>query len=272
EVVGMHSGERALEFCRQSPPDLILLDVMMPGMDGLTLCRALKRATETASVPVLFVTAQTEALDQTLALEVGGVDFISKPVNPVVVRARVRTHLTLKAQADQLRDLAYIDGLTGIANRRCFDERLRIEWKRAQRYGLFLAMLLLDVDYFKRYNDHYGHQEGDACLRAVAEALASFPVRGHDLVARYGGEEFVCLLPGCDPEGGHAMAEQVRAAIEAFGMAHADSPVADHVTVSIGVAALRPEEGSAPERLLESADGALYAAKHAGRNQVVLAS
>jgi diguanylate cyclase (GGDEF)-like protein len=219
-------------------------------------------------VPVLFVTAQTDALDQAMALEAGGVDFISKPVNPAVVRARVRTHLTLKAQADLLRNMAYLDGLTGIANRRAFDERLRTEWRRAQRDGATLAALLLDVDYFKRYNDRHGHQEGDACLRTIADTLSTVPCRGHDLIARYGGEEFVCLLPGCDLDGAIKKAECFRAAIEDLTIPHHDSPVSDHVTVSIGAAVVMPDPDGVPSTLLRMADAQLYRAKAAGRNRV----
>jgi diguanylate cyclase (GGDEF)-like protein len=268
EVFTATSGEQALAHCRRAPPDLILLDVIMPGMDGLAVCRALKHHGTTMDVPVLFITAQTDALDQTQALEAGGVDFISKPVNPAVVRARVRTHLTLKAQSDLLRDMAYLDGLTGIANRRAFDKRLRTEWRRAQREGTPLAALLLDVDHFKRYNDRHGHQEGDACLRAVAEALIEVPCRGHDLIARYGGEEFVCLLPGCDITAAVRRAEYLRAAVDDLEIPHLDSPVDDHMTVSIGAAALVPVDLEEPERLLELADEQLYRAKGDGRNRV----
>jgi diguanylate cyclase (GGDEF)-like protein len=268
EVFTATDGEQALAHCRRATPDLILLDVIMPGMDGLAVCRALKQHGATADIPILFVTAQTDALDQTQALEAGGVDFISKPVNPAIVRARVRTQLTLKAQSDLLRDMAYLDGLTGIANRRAFEERLRTEWRRAQRDGTPLAAILLDVDHFKRYNDRHGHQEGDACLRAVAEALIRVTSRGHDLVARYGGEEFVCLLPGCDMPAAVRRAECLRVAVEDLEIPHLDSPVDNHVTVSIGAAALMADDGERPERLLEMADEQLYRAKRAGRNRV----
>jgi diguanylate cyclase (GGDEF)-like protein len=268
DVLTASCGAEALAQCRRALPDLILLDVMMPDMDGLAVCRALKQDPETAEIPILFVTAQTDAVDQAQALNAGAVDFISKPAKPAVVRARVRTHLTLKAQSDILRGMAYMDGLTGIANRRCFDERLKAEWNRAQRTDTPLALLMLDVDHFKRYNDRHGHQAGDACLQAVARALMAVPCRGHDLVARYGGEELVCLLPGCDLDTAVNKAECFRVAVADLGIPHLDSPVGDHVTVSIGAAVLTPGDQTEPATLLDLADEQLYLAKRAGRNSV----
>lgn len=268
DVITATDGEQALTLCAAQLPDLILLDLVMPGMDGMDLCHAFKGSPATAEVPILFVTAQTDAVDQAQALDAGAVDFISKPVNPTVVRARVRTHLTLKAQSDILHDMAYQDGLTGIANRRCFDERLQTEWCRAHRAGTPLGLLILDVDHFKRYNDRHGHQAGDACLRAVAQALMHVPCRSHDMIARYGGEEFVCLLPGCQLEGALQKAECLRIAVGELGIPHLDSPVSDHVTVSIGAASITPDDDKAPETLLDRADEQLYRAKGEGRNRV----
>ena len=185
EVFMARDGEQALAFCRNNPPpDLVLLDVVMPEMDGIEVCRQLKADPVLADIPVIFVTACSEPADETRALESGGVDFITKPVNPAVVRARVKTHLTLKAQGDVLRSLVFVDGLTGVANRRRFDEALQIEWRRCQRKGAPLALLMMDIDHFKRYNDRYGHQTGDACLQQVAATLKAGLQRGHDLVAR----------------------------------------------------------------------------------------
>ena len=143
-------------------------------------------------------------------------DFIAKPVNPVVVRARVKTHLTLKAQTDLLHSMVFIDGLTGVANRRRFDEVLQIEWHRCRRSNKPLTLLMIDIDHFKRYNDHYGHQAGDACLQQVAAGLKAGLKRAQDLVARYGGEEFVCLMPECDHPAGQTKAEELRAAVAAL--------------------------------------------------------
>jgi diguanylate cyclase (GGDEF)-like protein len=268
EVFMATSGEQALDFCRRDPPDLILLDVMMPEMDGLEVCRRLKAESATADIPVIFVTAQEDPADETRALEAGGVDFIVKPVNRAVVRARVRTHLTLKAQADLLRSLAFIDGLTGVANRRRFDESLQAEWRHCRRGAGPLTLIMIDIDHFKRYNDQYGHQAGDACLQQVAAAIKQCLGRSHDLVARYGGEEFVCLLPDCNPAGAARKAEVLRQAVAALGIPHETSSVAATVTVSLGVATCMPDANATADQLLAAADAALYAAKTGGRNRV----
>ena len=267
EVFVATSGEQALSFCRGNPlPDLILLDVVMPGLDGLAVCRQLKADPVLANIPVIFVTACMDPADETRALEAGGVDFITKPVNPMVVRARVKTHLTLKAQGDFLRSLVFIDGLTGVANRRRFDEALLSEWRQCQRAGTPLALLMIDIDHFKRYNDHYGHPTGDACLQQVAAVLKAAMQRASDLVARYGGEEFVCLLPGCDQAAALAKARALQEALAAQGIVHEASPTAACVTLSIGVAVAQPQAGGSPAALVAAADAALYSAKHRGRN------
>lgn len=267
EVFMATNGRQAIEFCRNTPPDLILLDVVMPEMNGLEVCRQVKTEPATTDIPIIFITAQSEPADETRALEAGGVDFISKPVNPAVVRARVKTHLTLKAQGDMLRSLAFIDGLTGVANRRRFDESLQAEWRRCRRSETPVALLMIDIDHFKRYNDHYGHQAGDACLQAVAATLKQRFSRSHDLVARYGGEEFTCLMPECNFVAGLAKAEELRAAVVALGIPHADSPTANVVTLSIGIGARYPSAAESPESLLAAADAALYIAKSEGRNR-----
>lgn len=268
EVFMATGGAQALAFCHSTPPDLILLDVVMPDMNGLEICRHLKAENATADIPIIFVTAQSAPEDETRALEAGGVDFITKPVNPAVVRARVKTHLTLKAQGDLLRMLVFVDGLTGVANRRRFDEALQAEWRRCRRSGSPLALIMIDIDHFKHYNDHYGHQTGDACLQAVATRLREHLSRSHDLVARYGGEEFVCLLPECDLASAHAMAEELRIAVAGLNIPHETSPAARMVTISQGVASAIPDEASDADSLLQSADTALYAAKSSGRNRV----
>jgi len=271
QVLMATGGEQALKVAATKQPDLILLDVVMPGMDGHEVCRRLKAEPATRDIPVIFVTAHSDEAAETQGLALGAVDFISKPINPAIVRARVKTHLTLKAQADLLRQWVYVDGLTGVRNRRSFDEQLASEWGRAVREGSALSVLMLDVDFFKRYNDHYGHQAGDACLHAVAGYLRSAVKRPGDLVARYGGEEFACLLPGTTLEGALTFARQLGAGVEALGLAHAASTVSPVVTVSVGVSATDGngngnEPGSA-EALLRAADSQLYRAKDQGRNR-----
>jgi diguanylate cyclase (GGDEF)-like protein len=241
---------------------------MMPGMDGHEVCRRLKAGEATRDIPVIFVTAHNDEAAETLGLELGAVDFISKPFNPRVVRARVKTHLTLKAQSDLLRSWVYIDGLTGAFNRRHFDERFAIEWGRAARTGTPLSVVLMDVDYFKRYNDHYGHQLGDECLRQIAGALQASLRRPGDLVARYGGEEFVCLLPETDLPGATSFAARLGQQIYAQKIAHADSSVAPVVSLSLGVSCAQAAARFDPAELLRTADAQLYRAKSLGRNQV----
>ena len=268
QVLMATNGAQALALCASRQPDLVLLDVVMPGMDGHEVCRQLKRDPATRDIPVIFVTAHNDEAAEAQGLDLGAVDFISKPINPKIVRARVRTHLTLKAQADLLRQWVYIDGLTGVYNRRHFDERLAAEWARAMRNSAALSVVLLDVDVFKRYNDRYGHQAGDDCLHRVAAALKSGIRRPGDLAARYGGEEFVCLLPDTDLTGSMILARQLGAAVQALQIEHADSSVAPQVTVSLGVCSKseRTTTGSAAA-LMREADAQLYRAKADGRNR-----
>ncbi len=185
-----------------------------------------------------------------------------------MIRARVKTHLTLKHQTDLLRSLSLIDSLTGIANRRNFDETLRAEWRRCAREVKPLSLLMIDIDFFKRYNDEYGHQAGDACLRAVANCLKNCVTRSHDLVARYGGEEFVCVLPDTPHEGAEAKAEVLIAAVRALALPHTKSDVAGGiVSISVGLASVTPHHEHIMENLTLAADQMLYQAKQDGRNR-----
>jgi len=262
------SGEQALIVCASQKPDLVLLDVEMPGMDGFEVCARLKTHEATRDIPVIFVTAHVDEISETRGLDVGAVDFIYKPINAKIVRARVKTHITLKAQSDLLRNWVYIDGLTNVHNRRCFDERLQMEWKRAVRCDTELSLILIDVDFFKKYNDSYSHQEGDNCLRQVASTLKAFSKRPGDLVARYGGEEFVCLLPETNLKGAAQCAELFRQQVMNLGIEHPDSSVSSVVTISLGVCSKSTGISMNPEELLRQADLQLYRAKELGRNQV----
>jgi diguanylate cyclase (GGDEF)-like protein len=261
-------GVQAEKLARAKRPDLVLLDIVMPDIDGYEVCRRLKADPETRDIPVIFVTGQDDEEAETRGLDVGAVDFITKPINPRIVRARVRTHLTLKWQSDQLRQIALVDGLTSLYNRRHFDDVLARESQRAARSGQPLSVLMLDVDHFKRYNDRYGHGAGDECLRRVAAVLAATMKRPGDLVARYGGEEFVCVLPETEHTGALAVAAMLEERVRGLQMPHADSPTAPVATVSIGVATTGNGFAGDAQYLLSQADAALYRAKLAGRARV----
>ena len=398
-VAVANSGERALKNAGRLSPDLILLDVMMPGMDGYETCRRLKAEQATREIPVIFVTAKTDLADVVEGFACGGVDYIAKPYRTEEVSARVDTHVRMRllqrerqrlldrqrAQAEylhavmetiadgiitldaegaiqsvnpavgrlfghapsalagrpvasllddapagevlreafgedapldsrshemlglredgstfpvdvalsridasparyvavvhditlhkqvqeELKRLSGVDALTDVANRRRFDQVMAKELARAQREGASLALALIDVDYFKRYNDRYGHQQGDRCLQQVARALEEAARRPVDLVARYGGEEFVVVLPGLEREGAEAVGERIRSNVESLAIEHAGSEASAVVTVSVGVTVVAATPESSAKAVIEEADRALYEAKGRGRNQVV---
>ncbi|EKT4485276.1 diguanylate cyclase [Pseudomonas putida] len=265
EIYMAMDGNKAVDIALTQFPDLILLDVMLPGIDGYEVCRRLKASPLTADIPVIFVTAKGQEADEAKGLELGAVDYISKPFHPGIARARVKTHLTLKLQSDYLKSLASLDGLTGIANRRAFEQHLSDTWGHVCRDGGWLALILIDIDYFKRFNDHYGHLQGDQCLCRVAQALVDVIKRPFDMVARFGGEEFVCILPGTHLNGAATVAEQLSTAVQRLQIPHVKSLVADKVTISQGVGCLQPKPGQDAHQLVALADQALYQAKENGR-------
>lgn len=268
KVFMANSGPAALAFCHENPPDLVLLDVVMPQMDGLEVCRQLKASERTSNIPVIFVTGGNSSSEEDACWGAGGVDFVSKPINPLTLRHRVRAHLILKLQSDVLRSLAFVDGLTGIANRRQFDEQLLVEIGRCKRMGLPLALILIDIDFFKRYNDRYGHQAGDVCLRQVAMALRATLARPGDLAARYGGEEFVCILPDTPLEGAVRIGSKLEEAVRALAIEHQPSEAAAVVSISAGIVAGVPPPDCEPAIMLAQADRLLYQAKQEGRARV----
>lgn len=271
EILVATSGNDALELIGDRLPDLILLDVVMPGMSGHEVCRRLKAEPRTQGVPVIFITGQNEEADELEGLELGAVDYITKPFSLPIVQARVHTHLELKRCRDLLESLSYLDGLTGIPNRRRFTEHLEFVWNQAQRQRTPVTAVLMDVDHFKAFNDHYGHQAGDECLTRVAQAVAATERRTSSLVARYGGEEFVCIVPRMDLQGAIVLAEHLRSSVVALALPHAHSSAASHVSISLGVASRIPGVGESWNTLLEKADEALYQAKKAGRNRACCA-
>ena len=301
------NGQMALTVVRAAPPDLILLDINMPQMNGYEVCRQLKADDLTNRIPVIFVSAVDEVLDRVKAFEVGGIDYITKPFHLEELLARVRNQLSignllkmfqeqneflakeildrrraekeLRKANDQLARLneelarlVSLDGLTQVANRRHFDTYLDQEWRRLAREQLPLTIIMGDVDYFKAYNDTYGHLAGDDCLRKVAQTLAQTVKRAADLVARYGGEEFVVMLPNTDVEGGLQVAEAMRQAVEHLNIPHTESDHAGIVTISFGLATTTPDIIYSANVLISQADKALYQAKARGRNQVCLVS
>ncbi|MDH5485630.1 MAG: diguanylate cyclase [Gammaproteobacteria bacterium] len=268
DLLFAENGKKGVEMASTELPDLILMDAEMPEMNGYEACARLKAEDATVNIPVIFITALNQAKDEERGLVVGAIDYITKPISPTIVKMRVKNHVQLKQYRDLLESLASRDGMTGLANRRHFDECFAKEWLRAKREKIPVSVILLDVDHFKLFNDHYGHGEGDDCLKQVAAAIAEAINRPADLVARYGGEEFVCLLPGTDLKGALFLGKKIQQAILKLKIPHADSPVLKHVTMSSGVSTVVPDEKFIAVNLLKKADEQLYLAKEQGRNQV----
>lgn len=275
--------EQAIKF----RPTVILQDLVMPSMDGLMLLSKLRSAPSTCDIPVIVLSSKEDPKIKSEAFALGATDYLVKFPDRIEVLARIRAH-SRSYHAQKQRDEAYrqlselqaelerknvelerlssSDGLTGILNRRSFDNYLRKEWLRASREKKELALLLIDIDYFKAYNDHYGHQGGDACLCQVAHELSVNLRRPSDIAARYGGEEFVVVLPDTSCEGASSIAEVLREKIQALNIAHEFSRVASCITISLGIACLLPGSDTEPEMLIKFADQALYRAKSRGRN------
>jgi len=275
---------------------VILQDLVMPDVDGMTLVRFYRNNPATRDVPVIVLSSKDDPNIKSDAFDQGANDYLVKLPEKVELLARIRSHAKsyiaqkerdeafrnlsqMREQLEkmnnelarsnrELQRLSSMDGLTGLANRRQFDETLEQEWQRAIRTNMPLSLIFLDIDFFKRYNDHYGHQAGDDCLKEVAEAMQKTVHRPADLVSRYGGEEFVMILPDTTSEGALAVAEKVLAGITDLRIPHANSAVADHLTLSIGVATASPQESSRPAELIEAADKMLYRAKDQGRNRI----
>lgn len=269
DIVFALDGKDALDIAKNEKPDLILLDVMMPEMDGFEVCRILKSDPETTGIPVIFVTALSQLDDEERGLSAGAIDYLTKPVNPPIVRARVKNHVALKRYRDMLESMSFIDGLTGVANRRRFDQTIKHEWARAARTGGSVGLLMIDLDHFKVFNDTYGHLAGDDCLRSVAKVLDNTVKRPADLVARYGGEEFAIILPGIDAKGARDVAQRMVEAVAEKAIPFEESPLGTGVvTISVGATSDTASADRDVVGLVAKADDALYRAKDAGRNMV----
>ncbi len=295
DVATAESGQAALDYLGagdttgQARVDLVLTDLDMPGLDGIDVCQLIKSAPHLRDTAVLILTGIIDEATLARAFEAGACDYITKPFSVSELLARVRSAANLKRQLDQckvreqelmhvtqqlkrlneeLQRLSILDELTGIANRRFFNLLLTQEWGRAARAVLPLSMILIDIDYFKNYNDFYGHPQGDKCLQKVAGTLNAMTRRPGDCVARYGGEEFVVLLAHTALRGAVQVGETLRKSIEELRLDHACSPVHNRVTISLGVASTIPDRNSSPDVLLAAADQAVYQAKREGRNCV----
>ena len=258
EVSVATNGEQALKGVQACKPDIILLDIIMPDINGYEICRILKDDIATQDIPIIFITAKNYAIEETLGFELGAVDFISKPFNNSVVKARLRTHMRLKKKTDLLERLVSLDGLTEIPNRRAFDETREREWARCYRTKSSISLIMIDVDHFKQYNDSYGHSSGDDVLIKVAKALSSCVRRPGDFVARFGGEEFAAVLSDTDYEGALQIGKMFNEAVAELKLPHDKSDVADYITASVGVASVTPNSDNTPEDLLDAADRMLY--------------
>jgi diguanylate cyclase (GGDEF)-like protein len=293
------NGESAIETVKSTRPDVILLDIIMPGIDGFETCRRLKASESTQEIPIIFMTALSQTAVVVKGFQLGAVDYITKPTQQEIVLVRITTHLTIqklkaslqaqnaqlqqeieqrhRAEAalqkanEELKHLATLDGLTQLANRRHFDECLSLAWRISVREQMPLSLLLCDVDFFKLYNDSKGHQAGDECLQQVAQAMKRAVKRPADLVARYGGEEFAVILPNTNGEGALRVADEIRSLIRGLSIVHPQSPVNEYLTLSVGASSTIPCHELSPEQLIATADQALYQAKESGRDRAVFA-
>lgn len=260
-------GKMALEIAKKAMPDLILLDIVMPGISGYEVLSILKNDEATCRIPVIIITALDSADDEEKGLNLGAADYITKPFHETVVKARVKTHLQMAAYIREIERFGMTDMLTGLPNKRSFNERISAEWNRAIREGEPLSILMIDLDDFKFYNDTYGHLQGDVILAKVASVLNSVVKRGGDFVCRWGGEEFAALLSNTDLESAHHVAESVRQEIEKTEVAYHDDQMTS-VTVSIGIQCETPIMGGNLQEFIAKADGLLYTAKKSGKNRV----
>ncbi|MCT7650129.1 diguanylate cyclase [Aliarcobacter butzleri] len=261
------SGTKALEILNApNDIDLVLLDIEMPDINGYEVCKELKNNNKTKNLPIVFITAKNSEEDEEFALNLGAIDYITKPFSKAILKLRLKNHLELKLKTDLLEQLSMYDGLTNIRNRRFFDEAFETTFLEIKRENKNLAVMMIDIDFFKPYNDNYGHGKGDEALKKVAFALQSTIKRPTDLVARYGGEEFVILLKDIDKPGLETVAKNLLEAVRDLKITHDFSKVANFITVSIGISYYNTNKDITKIELLIKADETLYKVKNSGRN------
>lgn len=271
DVTIVQTAEDGLGYVNKQTFSLILLDVVMPGMDGFTLLKKLQEEIVTRSIPVILITSLSDVESEERGLILGAVDYITKPFNPLIVKARVNTHIKLYSYRKQVEEQSRTDQLTGIANRREHDRYSVVKWKEASRLQVPFSICMFDIDYFKAYNDKFGHPAGDKVIAGVARTISSYMQRSTDFVARYGGEEFVAFILGSSAEEVFEHLKIIRRAVENLHMRH-DPSVAEWVTMSIGGVTVVPDRTVSYDAYLKIADTMLYDAKRFGRNRVVWAN
>lgn len=271
EVKIAKSGAKALEIL-ESPNDidLILLDIEMPDINGYDVCRKIKNNETIKNIPIIFITGRTSQEDEEYGLNLGAIDYITKPFNKAIVKLRIKNYLDLKIKNDMLEKLSMYDGLTNIRNRRFFDETFEKTFNEIKRDKKSLAVLMIDIDFFKPYNDNYGHGQGDETLRKVAKALEKTIKRASDFVARYGGEEFVILLKDINKNGVEAVANNLLNAVRELKITHEFSKIENYVTISIGASFYNSNSDITKLELLLKADETLYSVKNSGRNNFAI--
>lgn len=271
EVKIAKSGTKALEIL-ESPNDidLILLDIEMPDINGYDVCKRIKNNETIKNIPIIFITGRTSQEDEEYGLNLGAIDYITKPFNKAIVKLRIKNYLDLKIKNDMLEKLSMYDGLTNIRNRRFFDETFEKTFSEIKRDKKSLAVLMIDIDFFKPYNDNYGHGQGDETLRKVAKALEKTIKRPSDFVARYGGEEFVILLKDINKDGVEAVANNLLNAIRELKITHEFSKIENYVTISIGASFYNSNSDVTKLELLLKADETLYNVKNSSRNNFAI--
>ena len=262
------NGETGLVTANKSRPDLIVLNSRVPDTGGYGICARLKAMPETQDIPVIFLSADKQPEDELTALNLGAIDYISKPMVPKIIKTRINMHMSQKRYRDKLERMSAVDGLTSIPNRRRFDEYINQEWRRAVRNKYPLSLLMIDIDHFKSYNATYGHLKGDECLQTVTRKIGQYLRRPSDMVARYGGEEFSVVLPDTPSSSAFELGKRIWSGVGSMNIEHTGAPNVGHLTISIGIASTIPDRKQQLSQFIQTADQNLYKSKDEGRNRV----